>query len=466
MTLGERLLQLRKNNGLSQDSLAKMLYVTRQSISLWENDKAMPSIDLLKRLSSIYNISVDDLLGAEPIEPSPIAKANIVKDKKTVISVFKYDRCVSQTVFFSLMLGLIAIFAFNMTSVDGTILSLIYILPFFIIWLVNKLKTNRNVKHYLLQDKNGYILFYSHHLCIVTDTEKRPQSIAYTSFKRTTETDEYLLFQFPNGTVYCVDKNDCEGYIENVIDILSKNNTHKNKSACSRAVSKGSTKKFMLIKNISTMLFVLSFFTLNFGLLLFAFINKGYCFAFSIIIPLVGLIYGIVLKIKQYRGKKLIITSAIMLSLAIIYSIFFAIPNPIGVEQNTIPIQEQYLNSYSAVFRNNGYTVVAHEELPEFKGVTDFRTAASSDGSYIVEFYAFETNLYAKSYYDNIYENLDGNGYAEKSYELGTTAMRSVTTSEDYFYIYVNNLAAIKVHTDIENKEEIETMLQKIGAEH
>ena len=44
--------------------------------------------------------------------------------------------------------------------------------------------------------------------------------------------------------------------------------------------------------------------------------------------------------------------------------------------------------------------------------------------------------------------------------------MRSATTSEDYFYIYVNNLATIKVYTEIENKEEIEKMLQKIGAEH
>ena len=146
MTLGQRLLQLRKDNGLSQESLGKMLYVTRQSISLWENDKAMPSIDLLKRLSSIYNVSVGDLLGADPIDPKPIAKANIVNDKKSITQVFKYVRCVSQTVLFTIMIGLSAIlsaliiFTGSIAGVITAILGLVYEMPFFIIWLVFKMK--------------------------------------------------------------------------------------------------------------------------------------------------------------------------------------------------------------------------------------------------------------------------------------------------------------------------------------
>lgn len=43
MTFGQRLQILRKENGLSQEELAKLLYVTRQSVSLWENDKTMPA---------------------------------------------------------------------------------------------------------------------------------------------------------------------------------------------------------------------------------------------------------------------------------------------------------------------------------------------------------------------------------------------------------------------------------------
>ena len=472
MTLGQRLLQLRKDNGLSQESLGKMLYVTRQSISLWENDKAMPSIDLLKRLSSIYNVSVGDLLGADPIDPKPIAKANIVNDKNSITQVFKYVRCVSQTVLFTIMIGLSAIlsaliiFTGSIAGVITAILGLVYVMPFFIIWLVFKIKIHNNVKRYFSLDRNGYILFYAHHLSAVTDIEKTPVSIAYTGFKRITETDEYLLFQLPDETVYCIDKNDCEGYIESVINILSKNKIYKNKSARNISSPRQSTKKLIIAKRIETMLFVLSFFSLHIGLSLLAVFNLNYVFSFSIILPFTAFVYGIVLKIKKYRGKKIIIASAIMLFFTVVYSLLFTLVVPVTPKITPIPVQEQYLNSYSAIFRNNGYTVVAHDELPEFKGVTDFRTATSSDGSYIIEFYAFESNDYAKNYFDNIYENLDGSGYAEKSYEQGTTAMRSATTSEDYFYIYVNNLATIKVYTEIENKEEIEKMLQKIGAEH
>ena len=468
MTLGERLLQLRKDNGLSQESLGKMLYVTRQSISLWENDKAMPSIDLLKRLSAIYNISVDDLLGTEPIEPKPIAKAELVNSKKEIKQIFKFERSTSQTVLFTVMVGLLFVLNAMAMDINSTVISVIYALPLFIIWLVRKCKIYGNIKHYLSQNNNGYVLFYAHHLSIVTDIEKPPVSIAYTSFKRTVETDEYLLFYLPNESAYCVDKNTSEGYIDGVINILSKNKAHKNKSVRKVASEKGCTKKLLLLKNISIMLFVLTFFSIYFGFVFMGLTQNNIGFSFSVVIPFIALVYGVILKIKKFRGKKLIIASSIMLFFTIIYSLLFSLTIPTGPTntQHIIPVQEQYLNSYSAVFRNNGYTVIEHEELPEFKGVTDFRTATSSDGSFIVEFYAFETYFHSKSYYENIYEKLDGNGYEENSYELGTTAMRSVTTSEDYFYIYVNNLAAIKVHTNVENKEEIQKMLQKIGAEY
>ena len=51
MTFGKKLQSLRKEKGLSQDVLANQLYVTRQSVSQWENDRTMPSVDLLIKIS-------------------------------------------------------------------------------------------------------------------------------------------------------------------------------------------------------------------------------------------------------------------------------------------------------------------------------------------------------------------------------------------------------------------------------
>ena len=63
MTFGEQLKNHRKEKGLSQEELANLLYVTRQSVSQWENDKTMPSVDLLVKLSEIFDTTVDALLG-------------------------------------------------------------------------------------------------------------------------------------------------------------------------------------------------------------------------------------------------------------------------------------------------------------------------------------------------------------------------------------------------------------------
>ena len=79
MTLGENLRLLRREKGLSQEQVAQTLFVTRQTISKWENDQAEPGIDNLKALAELYGVTLDRLVGAEPTEPSaePAAASSI-----------------------------------------------------------------------------------------------------------------------------------------------------------------------------------------------------------------------------------------------------------------------------------------------------------------------------------------------------------------------------------------------------
>ena len=58
------LLNLRNQNGLSQDELAQSVYVTRQAVSRWENGETVPSIETLKLLSKLYGVSINTLLGS------------------------------------------------------------------------------------------------------------------------------------------------------------------------------------------------------------------------------------------------------------------------------------------------------------------------------------------------------------------------------------------------------------------
>lgn len=63
--LGEKLMALRKKHGYSQQEVADLLSVTRQTISNWECNQGAPSLDKAVELAGIYHISLDDLAGNE-----------------------------------------------------------------------------------------------------------------------------------------------------------------------------------------------------------------------------------------------------------------------------------------------------------------------------------------------------------------------------------------------------------------
>ncbi|MCB6992172.1 helix-turn-helix domain-containing protein [bacterium 210820-DFI.6.37] len=55
---------LREKNSLTQEQLAERLHVTRQAISRWETGETQPNTDALKRLSQVFNVSINTLLGS------------------------------------------------------------------------------------------------------------------------------------------------------------------------------------------------------------------------------------------------------------------------------------------------------------------------------------------------------------------------------------------------------------------
>ena len=71
MTLGENLQKLRAAKGLSQQDVARTLYVSRQSVSKWENDAAEPGVENLKALAKLFGVTLDRLLLAEVPKRQP-----------------------------------------------------------------------------------------------------------------------------------------------------------------------------------------------------------------------------------------------------------------------------------------------------------------------------------------------------------------------------------------------------------
>lgn len=59
---GDRLYNLRRDAGLSQADVAKKVGVTNKSVSKWETGASKPSTNVLRKLSSLFNISIEELL--------------------------------------------------------------------------------------------------------------------------------------------------------------------------------------------------------------------------------------------------------------------------------------------------------------------------------------------------------------------------------------------------------------------
>ena len=83
MTLGAKLQSLRKQTGMSQETLAGQLGVSRQAVSRWELDISLPETENIIKLAKIFNVSFDYLLNEEIttniIDNKPVSNYNKIK---------------------------------------------------------------------------------------------------------------------------------------------------------------------------------------------------------------------------------------------------------------------------------------------------------------------------------------------------------------------------------------------------
>ena len=67
MEFNEKLQELRKSKGLTQEELAEDLYFSRTAISKWESGRGLPSIDALRQISTYFGVSIDQLLSGDAL---------------------------------------------------------------------------------------------------------------------------------------------------------------------------------------------------------------------------------------------------------------------------------------------------------------------------------------------------------------------------------------------------------------
>ena len=89
MKLANKLLELRKKKGISQEELAEKIEVTRQTISNWETGETSPNLEQAAKLSQFYQVSLDELVGND-IQNIALAKmSNVEKLAGIMITILK-----------------------------------------------------------------------------------------------------------------------------------------------------------------------------------------------------------------------------------------------------------------------------------------------------------------------------------------------------------------------------------------
>lgn len=83
LKIPERIKDIRDKNGLTQEELARKMSITRSSVNAWEMGISMPSPENLVRLSEIFNVSTDYILGVDNRETVSID--NLSDEKKKIV---------------------------------------------------------------------------------------------------------------------------------------------------------------------------------------------------------------------------------------------------------------------------------------------------------------------------------------------------------------------------------------------
>ena len=108
MNLGETIYRLRTKAGMSQDALAGALEVSRQSVSKWENNAAVPELDKLIKLSEVFGVTLDELVGREAPTPPPPPAPNVQTPPSKPAGHFYLGFGLVMTLLTSILYGFIA----------------------------------------------------------------------------------------------------------------------------------------------------------------------------------------------------------------------------------------------------------------------------------------------------------------------------------------------------------------------
>ncbi len=329
MTVGEKIQKYRKVLDLSQEELGQKLLVSRQTISLWEKNQTVPTIDNLMRLSDIFKISVDEILNSEnkeqnaEIQPNESYRFTFSKQELNEIYRLQRKSVYKRPIIFTGICVLMIVFFIGSSAPDAIIG---FAFGMFLIGAISHIKrlqayskAYKNSTERICKSIYEYKVFDNYiSVNIYRENERIQDSKCFfTDIEQIQQFGKWLFLQF-GGQSFIIRKSD-----------LKENSAfysymYKNPA---KAVDTPIPNKW---KTASILLFVVSLLSILGALALVGamseanglFTENMWVFFLMTPIPTASIILGFVLKSKGYKYKKNIIVGFIMTFFLCIYGSF------------------------------------------------------------------------------------------------------------------------------------------------
>lgn len=88
MTLGDMIRSKREEHDMTQQELADILHVTRQTVSRWESGSRCPDLILSKKIADIFDISLDELVSSSDVDSYAPRKTGVLDIRKMLAAIF------------------------------------------------------------------------------------------------------------------------------------------------------------------------------------------------------------------------------------------------------------------------------------------------------------------------------------------------------------------------------------------
>lgn len=329
MTIGENIQKYRKDLGMSQEELGQKLFVSRQTISLWEKDQTIPTIDNLIRLKEVFGISVDEILGFEDKpqikadEPNEAYRFNFTKTELNEIHRLQGKSIYLKPVIFTLISVILIMFLIGTSAPDimtGVVCGIVFTSAvYYVKGIYSYNKAWKNIIERICESTYEYKIFEDHiSVNIYRNNEMVRESKCYFSdIEQIQQLGNWLLFQF-GGQWFIVRKNDLKA------NSAFYSYIYKNpKKAIERIMPDG-------WRTVSILLFVASLLSIVGAIALVGavsginnlFVENMWLFFLFTPVPIASAVLGFVLRSKGYKYKKNIIAGIVMTLILCVYGSF------------------------------------------------------------------------------------------------------------------------------------------------